>query len=249
VVKNYHSLKQWNKWLAQGLGAKLFEAECQYLPPSLTNCYGTHALLLGVPHQYDLMKFSSIPHQVLLCSFLDKDKSHQYIEGGMDKLPIASASIDLVLLPHTLEFIDNPHQLLSEACRIVRPEGHIVIFGFNPFSLWGLAKYLKKKNEIPWSGNFLSANTIKKWLELAEFELIKQRTFLFRPPLENHLKWFENLKIMDSIGAKCWTPFGGIYMLMAKAKVIPLTPIKLHWKQQLSGIEVSFPGSSIRTTR
>ena len=54
-------------------------------------------------------------------------------------------SIDLVILPHILECIDNPRQLLAEACRIIKPEGHIIICGFNPHSLWGLKKIMGKK--------------------------------------------------------------------------------------------------------
>lgn len=246
LVKTHRVIQQWDHWLTQPLGMRLLEAEENFLPPLLTDCYGKHALLVGVPNQRRLLKFSAIPHQVLLSPMLHRNNTVQYIEGEFYELPIAPASIDLVVMPHTLEFIDNPRQLLSEACRIVKPEGYIIIFGFNPYSLWGLKKWLKGHSAVPWSGNSLPATQVKKWLRFADFELVKHDTFLFRPPLEHHDGLYQQLKMMEWLGSKGWRPFGGVYILMAKAKVIPLTPIKLHWKQQPSSINITIPKPTIR---
>lgn len=247
MAKTHRAIQHWDHWLMQSLGSRVLDAEQQFLPHLLTDCYGKHALLIGAPSQSRLLKFSAIPHQALLSPIINKNKSIHSIEGDFDELPIAPASIDLVLLPHILEYIDNPHQLLMEACRIVKPEGNIIIFGFNPYSLWGLKKRITHHNNtMPWSGNFMPASTVKKWLKLADFELIKHDTLLFRPPLQHHESLYKKLKFIEWLGNKLWTPFGGVYMLMAKAKVTPLTPIKLHWKQQLSGVQISISGPSIR---
>ena len=87
------------------------------------------------------------------------------------------------MLPHTLELVDNPRQLLAEACRIIKPEGLIVICGFNPYSPWGLRKVMNKHKTTPWNGNFISAAKVKSWLHLADFELEKHRGIIFRPPV------------------------------------------------------------------
>lgn len=202
MVKTHRAIQRWDNWLTETLGSRLLEAERQFLPPLLVDCYGKHALLIGVPRQQGMLKFSTIPHQVLLTPLFKKSDNYPYIESNLAELPIASASIDLVLLPHTLEYIDNPHKLLSEACRIVKPEGHIIIFGFNPMSLWGLKKHMTKDLTVPWSSNFISANTVKKWLALADFEMVKHDTLLFRPPLEHHDKLYQRLKIMEWFGSK-----------------------------------------------
>lgn len=246
MAKTHRAIQNWDHWLLQSLGCRVLEAEQQFLPHLLTDCYGKHVLLIGVPNQYGLLKFSSIPHQVLLSPTIHKKSSLRYVESDFNELPIASASIDLVVMPHTLELIDNPQHLLSEACRIVKPEGHIIIFGFNPYSLWGLKQKLTRNNTAPWSNNFISAGRIAKWLKLSDFELVKQDTLLFRPPLQNYDIFYSKIKFIEWLGSKLWAPLGGVYMLMAKAKVIPMTPIKLHWKQQLSGIQVTTSGPSIR---
>ena len=70
------------------------------------------------------------------------------------QLPFAANSIDLVVMPHVLEFYDDPHQILREVERILIPEGQIVLTGFNPYSLWGLRRRLPGSGGMfPWQGN------------------------------------------------------------------------------------------------
>ena len=57
-------------------------------------------------------------------------------------------------------------------------------------------------------------------------------------PIEE-LSTFRKLKFMEWLGRRCWSPFGGVYMLVAQAKVIPLTPIKLSWKQKVTNIQLA----------
>ena len=151
-------------------------------------------------------------------------------------------------MPHTLELIDNPRQLLVEACRVVKPEGDIIIFGFNTMSLWGLKKWWVSNKKTPWSNHFIRGHTIKKWLALAEFELIKQDMLMFRPPILKP-RIFNKLKFLDWIGYKMNAFFGGIFVIRAKAKTIPLTPIKLHWKQPLSPLSPRLSGPTMRDMR
>jgi len=54
------------------------------------------------------------------------------------QLPLASQSVDLVVLPHVLESHDHPHEVLRETERVLMPEGQVVISGFNTGSLWRL---------------------------------------------------------------------------------------------------------------
>ena len=42
-----------------------------------------------------------------------------------------------MLLPHTLELVEDPYAVLREAERVLCAEGCLMICGFNPFSGWG----------------------------------------------------------------------------------------------------------------
>lgn len=235
MPKTYRAIHQWNHWLTSFLGKSLLDAEKLALQQLHTGLYGKHAVLLGVSHQHTLLESSISPCQYVLGPLVNHDKSVHYIEGKFAELPLQSGSVDQVIVPHTLEFVDNPYQLICEACRIVKPEGRIFIMGFNLYSLWGLKKIILKSEGAPWSANFISIATIRKWLMLADFELEKQHMLCYRPPTQQP-KLYQRLKWLEWLGSKLCKPFGGVYILQAKAKVVPLTPIRLHWKQEISGV-------------
>lgn len=243
MAHGYRRLQQWNQWLAQEfLGKNLLNTETTVLASLLERHLGKQALVIGTPQQLDLLQYIKIPcHSLvtpLYSSHIIKKHVPGFIEGDLHELPIFTGSIDLVVLPHTLEFIDNPRKLLAEACRVVRPEGLIAIFGFNPYSSWGLRKVLYKSRNTPWNANPLRAYKIKSWLKLADFQMESQKTILFTPPV-NRPTLHHKLHFMETMGSKFFPFFGGVYVLLARAKVIPLTPIKLKWKQQLSNITIS----------
>jgi len=250
LVKVYRAIQLWDQWLQHFLGKTLLGAEQRALFSFLSNNFGKHTVIIGVPEQHRFLKPGKMTSQYVLGPLINKDRSVPYIESDLHELPIQSGSVDNVILPHTLEYTDNPHQLLSEACRIVKPEGYLFILGFNPYSFWGLKKKWMHSKMQPWSGHFIPSAKINNWLLLADFELIKQTKIFFRPPMQNQ-NLFHRLKFLEWIGSKCFKPFGGVYLLQAKAKVVPLTPIRLHWKQELSGTTVAtkfIPGSSIRNS-
>lgn len=247
-MKTYRAIYQWNAWLSQSLGKKLVNAERDFFSATLVHYPIKKTLLLGVPAQQVFLSSVGFNYATLLGPLINRDKTQHYIEGEFNTLPIQSASVDMVLLPHTLECIDNPRLLFSEACRVIRPEGHIIILGFNLYSLWGLKKLLKREKHIPWTNHFISMGTIKEWLSLADFELIKQENLLFRPPMQRD-KMYDYLKCLEWIGKKFHTPWGSVYALIAKAKVIPLTPIRLHWKQTVADMgAIPTMSSRVNTT-
>lgn len=239
LAHGYRTLQHWNQWLShQFLGSALLEAEQRVLTGLLDRHYGKHALLIGVPGQSALLTARSAACQTLM-SPIHHSKQTAYIEADFHDLPLLTGSIDLVLLPHTLEFVDNPRQLLSEACRIVKPEGLIVIVGFNPYGVWRLRKKIV--------GSLIQRQHIKNWLKLAEFALEKQSSFLYRPPVDS-AGIYQKMAFLERVGGLLYPLLAGAYVVVARAKVIPLTPIRLKWKQNLSNIRVSttIPGNIAR---
>lgn len=251
VAKTLRAIQQWDHWLTHFLGNCLMNAEQQYMPSLLNGRYGKHALLIGTPRQGSLLNFSEMPFHFLLSPLRHHNSTIKFIEGEFYELPLASGSVDLVMLPHTLEHVDNPRQLLAESCRVVKPEGHIIICGFNPISLWGLRKFMSNQKNMPWSSSFIKPGAVKSWLKLHDFELMESHKTLYRPPV-THQKMYERLKFIEWIGSKCFPCFGGVYFLVARAKVVPLTPIKLRWQQKLSGMRLpttGIPGPTMRKSR
>lgn len=219
------------------MGQYLLRAEQSLLTTLLKQHYGKHALLIGMPCQASLLQATHIPCHALINPLSHTLKAstttplrwERVIDSDLHELPIQTGSVDLVLLAHTQEFIENPHQLLMEACRVVKPEGLIAIIGFNPFSLWNLRKFSEM-------GRFISAYKIKYWLKLADFELEQKKTILFRPPIRQE-SLYQKLACLEKIA--CLPGLGGVYILLARAKVVPLTPIRMQWKQPLTSMTIS----------
>jgi SAM-dependent methyltransferase len=135
------------------------------------------------------------------------------------ELPLATHSIDLVLLPHVLEFAAEPHAILREVDRVMMPEGRLVIVGFNPWSLWGLRSALGfSRNEIPWNGRFVSLLRVKDWLALLGFDVNAGRLVGYAPPFDN-AKLRRRFGFMEPAGDRWWAVGGAVYMLQAIKRV------------------------------
>lgn len=248
---SHRLIVQWNQWLNQSLGQLVLETEQAVVEDFIQGVYGKHALLIGVPEQQSLLLHLDPPCHLLISPLLPESTQDdlKIIESSLFELPIASGSVDLVILPHTLELVDNPRQLLAEACRIVKPEGHLVICGFNPYSLWGLSRKVSRREGSLPKLHFQNEHMMLKWLGLSDFELVKQAGVLYSPPLKNS-KLLKKLHFLEWLGGRLNLPCAGVYVLMAKAKVIPLTPIRMRWKQKLAGVGIpsSVIGPSTRNS-
>lgn len=109
----------------------------------------------------------------------DGHGSSHRIVASADELPVDSDSIDLLLMPHTLEFEPDIHQVLREAERVLKPEGQLHLLGFNPFSLFGIWRWLslRRRRCAPGCGRFIASWRILDWLRLLKFEAEVNATF------------------------------------------------------------------------
>lgn len=216
------------QWFGTSLGYYLLTEEQNYFDQAVTNIFGYNALQIGFP-QFNFLRTNRIPFQFRL------GISHGVSCYALpDFLPINSSSMDLVLLPHILEFNANSHQILREVHRILMPEGHVVISGFNPRSLWGMHRYLRSaKNEFPWCGHFIALSRLKDWLKLLDFEIVGGRLGCYIPPFSNE-KWIKRFHFMEAAGDRWWPISGGVYFLQAIKRVHGMRIIKPCWENSLS---------------
>ena len=146
-----------------------------------------------------------------------------------EELPLASDSIDVVVLHHGLDFTDDSHKLLREVTRVLRPGGQMLIIGFNPFSYWGIWKLFKRKISIPWRGRFISRRRLSDWLQLLDLHIDSVGYGLHFPPL-NLSRMLKHAPKMERFGSKIRSPFGGAYFILCVKQVIPVTPILQRWR-------------------
>lgn len=212
-------------WLETALGQDLLKHEQQIYGLAVANVFGFHAVQVGLP-QINCLKNSRIPNTV----FAGNDKGHLRCESSY--LPFAESSIDLLCLPHALEFSENPHQTLREASRVLVREGYLILTGFNPYSAWGVRRIFSKKNTYPWYGQFFSLSRIKDWLALLELEFVEAQFFCHELPI-NNVQWVKRFSLIGKLGEKWWPRMGGQYVIVAKKRVVNITLLKPNWKRSL----------------
>ena len=140
------SILRFEDWLQTSQGRYLLDWEQGALDRLVADVFGYYAVQVGLPG-VDLLRANRMPCR-LSCGGAGRDLRCSEFE-----LPFATASLDLVLLPHVLEFSAHPHRVLREVERVLVPEGSVVISGFNPLTLWGVRKLLARRDAAaPWGG-------------------------------------------------------------------------------------------------
>lgn len=217
------------------LGQYLQHAEQKLYDLAVADLFGFNALQMGSA-QMDLLRNSRVAHRYLSSECNVAMQRHDLCCDD-DFLPFENASLDLLLLPHRLEFSERPHQTLREAERVMMPDGHLLISGFNPFSTWGATSALRKLffaqqgqiKTFPWSGKFIGLARLKDWLALLGFEVISVEMCCHVPPFELEA-WRRRFSFMDKLGSN-WLPLmGGVYFIVAKKRVHGMTPLRPNWK-------------------
>jgi len=246
--------RQLRHWYDGLLGQRQQQREQAMLEQVLPNLFGYHLLQVGRPMEADLLGSSRIAHRMIMDDVptprrMSSGKGEECFLGQGEQLPIASDCIDVLLLPHTLEFMNRPHDVLREAERVLIPEGHVVILGFNPWSLFGLRRLFGGwRDTSPWCGHFYSTLRLKDWLALLGFDTVLVQHYFFRPPLQNE-GIMRRLSAMERLGERFWPLLGGGYLLVAKKRVATLTPIKPRWRSRRSLITVSQAEPTARRDR
>lgn len=196
-------------WYQQPCGQALAETIDQQLQTLFPSLFGVRFLQLGLAGEARWANISPIMHKLFL------SPSAEYHPSGLalpDELPIEADSIDVVFLPHTLEFYSHPQAILNEVSRVLAPDGHVIILGINPGSLWGLCRW-RKRFELPQKP--LAVSCISRHLEKDHCKVRWFSSFFFRPPVETET-WLQRLKFLDSVGKVCWPYPGGAYIMVAQ---------------------------------
>jgi SAM-dependent methyltransferase len=219
------SIISFGSWLETPVGSYVRDWEHARLDELTTDIFGFNATQIGVP-QIQALRANRMPHTwTTIASMPSSDHDNEahplVVVQQFDELPFASASIDLIVLPHVLEFAQQPHQILREVERVLIPEGQLIICGFNPISLWGARHALSRLSEsdfLPQGGELISLPRLKDWLKFLNMEVDDGCFGCFAPPCESE-KWLHRFAFMEQLGDKWWPFFGGVYVAHAIKRV------------------------------
>ncbi|HLU62063.1 MAG TPA: methyltransferase domain-containing protein [Gammaproteobacteria bacterium] len=210
-------------WFRSPLGDALLCAESEVACRLLERVFGFVAVAIG----------GWWPTEPFMTHCAIRRRLHLDARSGdllspLDNLALASDSVDAIVLPHTLEFVESPQRLLREVERVLVGEGHVLILGFNPWSAWTVRKLLKGEH-FPESGQPLARARLIDWLELLGFEILAAPGFFRRPPLD-HRGALERLQGLEQ---PRWLPLpAGAYAVLARKHVYSVTPLRPAWERR-----------------
>jgi SAM-dependent methyltransferase len=245
-------------WLQTPPGEYLLEWERVQCEQAVSDIFGYHALQIGLP-ELNALKTNRMPHRWLATQTFPPamgdevghamPKSASTASGAQGSppraalvtdpgaLPFRESSLDLIVLPHTLELSRDPHATLREVERVLVPEGRVVISGLNPTSLWAMrqrrAHVLQRLGRddlfLPEAGEFIGYWRLRDWLRLLSFEVESGRFGCYRPALTTQ-KWLDRFEWMDKAGARWWPIFGAVYFVVAIKRVRGMRLLEASWK-------------------
>jgi SAM-dependent methyltransferase len=242
-----------DQWLqtAPGQYVRAWEQAC--LDRLTADIFGFHAVQIGLPAIHAL-EANRMPHQWLAATRsataeqLEQSTAGRQIAVALDfaELPFASQSMDLVVLPHVLEFAAEPHQVLREVERVLIPEGQVIICGFNPASLWGMRQTMgrvARSHYLPLAGEFISMPRMKDWLKLLNLGVSRSHLGCYAPPCRSS-GWLERFSFMERAGQRWWPYFGAVYIVHAIKRVKGMTVIGPAWTKSAATAPKGVPATN-----
>jgi SAM-dependent methyltransferase len=242
-----------DRWLQSPAGAYVRAWEQACLDELTADIFGFNAIQIGVP-QIDALAANRMPNKwqaATRTSTADEliyARNNKQIAVALDfaELPFASQSLDLIVLPHVLEFAAEPHQVLREVERVLIPEGQLIICGFNPASMWGVRQGMGRitsSNYLPTAGEFISMLRLKDWLKLLNLGVTRSHFGCYAPPFRSS-QWLDRFHFVEGAGQRWWPYFGAVYIVHAIKRVKGMHLIGPAWNKKSSRAPQAVPATN-----
>jgi len=208
-------------WYQTPRGKLLQELESDYIQRSITvSCKQTILQIGGLGWENEFIDCSLYKNfTVLDAKNLGWPKARK-IQAKAYSLPLQSNSVDMIIIPHLLEFDAFRFQTMREVERVLKPEGVLLVLNFNPWSLWVRYQYLwDKKMADSWGGHFISRSRILDWLKLLNFEVTVSSEFNLDTVKSTHGKFITRGQSFTSTAY-------AIKAIKRRYSLIPLTPVQ-----------------------
>jgi SAM-dependent methyltransferase len=207
------------EWLTTPQGRHLLVQEKKWLNDQLRQI-GGHQLLQVSATNHVFFKRSMAANKVVLhFSPLINLNTKTAILGEIDSWPIATESINILVLHHVLDFVENPHTFLREASRVLTPGGHVICCGFNPWSGLGFWRHFSLRLR---SGNYIRPARLKDWFKLLGFDV----------KVEQYVMYKTGNQAFEKKAQRYNLPIGGAYLTTLRKSVQSITPVMSLWKKQ-----------------
>jgi len=220
------------EWFDGPLGGMLIEHERAIVERSLECAFGLHCLQVGSWGAPDT--FLSLA-RTRRAALIAGPGSGAALVAEPSALALQSDSVDVMLLPHTLEFSREPHEVLREVARVLTGEGELFVLGFEPLGGWSLRNHFTPGGFPPGIARTIPAHRLADWLKLTGFEVETTERYLYVPPFAG-LRSGRAAGFFERIGRRAWPRLSGAYLLRARKRVYSMTPVRLRSRVRTAAI-------------
>jgi SAM-dependent methyltransferase len=229
-----------DEWLAGPLGQILLEQERERVGASLECAFGLHCVQIGSWGEPGTFLALARTRRTALIAMPGVAGAALIAESAA--LALQSDSVDVIFLPHTLEFEPDPHEVLREVGRVLRGEGELIVLGFEPLGSWSLRNAFTRGGCPPGIRRTISESRLADWLKLLGFEVGAADRYLYAPPLRalrtsQARGWFER------VGRRAWPRLSGAYLLHARKRIHSMTPVRLRNRMRTAVIGIAEPAA------
>lgn len=206
------------EWLASPTGRRLGAAEREVAADALRRVFGAQFLQVGDWGPADAFTQLAGTARRAVCA--DQPCPGVSFVAEDAQLPVASHTVDAILLPHTLERSRDPHQVLREAERVLTGGGRLMVMGFAPWSFVGLRRALGRGGWPPGIKRLVTERRLRDWLSLLNFDVTD---------VQRYFPAFHDSRAARVLGGL--PGFMGAYLVVAVKRVHVITPIRSLWRR------------------
>ena len=208
-------LRQDNAYWRSPSGQAALAWEQRVLDTFAERVFGFYALSIDLP-QLDALKQSTIHHSIHL-GVGALAPAAQAAQFDIHDWPIQNDALDYIVLPHVLEFSVDPHAVLREAARCLRPGGSLSLTAFNPHSVLG---WQAGHTELGKRADWVSRRRLIDWMALLNLHTDRGAFGQWRPMCEQ-VQSFKRLDWLDSAGERWWPHLANVFALRVVKRVSP----------------------------
>lgn len=218
-------------WFEQVPGQGLLALEQEQVNKWMPLVRGATVLQLGgLPGQFQAVSAASKHYHYMMPSGIATDPGVSCAQVNYAELPLSPDSVDLVLLVHVLELVEHPSVLLKEVFDALAPNGKLLLFCMNAWSLGGLQQQLRRAPACYTGARFHTPAHLQQWLSSLGFSTLKDKTLGFRSlhnqrPVTSPAVWLETL------GQLTVPMLGAVNVFLVEKRVYAgLASLRYHWQ-------------------